>query len=501
MVTLASVRKALGPELGKARVIGTIPGRGYRFLTPVWTEDLVDEPASDDEPPPETHSPNNLPMPGDRLLGRENDIATLLSRLPEARLVTLWGAGGIGKTRLAIELAREAIEHYPDGIWFLELAPLSDPRFVAEAIGAMFGLAGPGGPPAYGMMTTFLRRKRLLLVLDNCEHLVEEIARLAEAVLTSCPTVTILATSRERLSIAGEHVYRVPPLTTPDSGYPISVDEALRFSAVRLFVERAGAAAGSFVLTAASAPVVAEICRRLDGLALAIELAVVGLELLTPVALLAHLDARFRLLTVGRRTAQPRQQTLRATIDWSYDLLSEPERALLRRLSVFAGSFTIPAAAAVALGEAGAEMEAIHLMLVLVGKSLVVPLPITAGERRFRLLESTRAYGLEKLAAVEKVECLRGLAGHLIRVYELGDRLWYTTPSEAWSATYEPDVENLRTALAWAFGPEGDAAFGVRLVSLTQTLWAEMQLLAERRRWLELAEARIDETTPPGTRA
>ena len=497
VVTLGTVRKALAAEWGDAKIIGTISGRGYRLLLPVQGEDGIEAPVGGvDSGAPAGGRANNLPVPPDRLVGREGEIAILRARLTEARLLTLWGPGGIGKTRLAIALAAEAAEHFPDGVWFVELAPLGDPRLVAETIAALFGLAGQADRPAAEAVTTFLRRKRLLLVLDNCEHLIEAAARLAEAIVMHCPAVTVLATSRERLSISGEMIHRVPPLATPGSGQVIAAEDALRFGAVRLFVERAGAVLGGFAVSAETATVIAEICRRLDGLALAIELAVVGLELLTPADLLAHLDARLRLPAGRSRPAQRRHQTLWATIDWSYTLLTEPERTLLRRLAVFAGSFTVPAATAVALGPATPAPDAIQLMLALVDKSLVAPLPAGAGERRFRLLEATRAYGLEQLDPGERVECLSGLAQHLVRFYKAGERLWPTTPTEAWRDIYEPDLENLRAALDWAFGPEGDAALGVRLVGHAQELWAELSLLAERRRWLDTAEARIDAATP-----
>lgn len=497
VVTLAAVRKALGSDQGTAKLVGTIPGRGYRFLGQVQAGDLGDERIA---PGPSgiRATSSHLPTPPDRLVGREDDIATLLGRLPQTRLITLLGPGGIGKTRLAIGLAEEAVRHYPDGVWFVELAPLRDPRLVVETIGAMFGLANQAGRPACEVMTTFLRRKQLLLVLDNCEHLAEEIARLAEAITTSCPTVTLLVTSRERLSIAGEFTFQVPALATPDSRLPVAVEDAMRFSAVRLFVDRAASVLGSFALTAETAPLVAEICRRLDGLALAIELAVAGLELLKPADLLSHLDARFRLsIGGGGRSAQPRHQTLRATIDWSYDLLSGRERILLRRMSIFAGSFTVASAGAVAMDAAGEPLELIHLMLGLVDKSLVVPLPDAGGERRFRLLESTRAYGLEKLDADERTRCLECLVDHLIGRYKQGEVLWPTTATDAWREAYEADLENLRAALEWAFATDGDAARGLELVGHTQELWFETQLVSEQRRWLEIAEMKVDETTPP----
>ncbi|HEV2674774.1 MAG TPA: winged helix-turn-helix domain-containing protein [Aliidongia sp.] len=500
VVTIAAVRKALASGANDTSFIETVAGRGYRFLGQVEDgSSLPSAPAGDPLQSFEGSPSTNLPTPPDRLIGREADMATLLVQLPKARLVTLLGPGGVGKTRLAIALATEVDKrHFQDGAWFVELAPLSDPLLVAETIAAMFGMESRGSRPAHEVVTTFLRRKELLLVLDNCEHLVDEVARLAEGVLKNCPNVTILATSRERLSIGGEVTYRVRPLTVPDGPQSVSVAEAMGFSAVRLFEDRATALLGDFVLTAESAPIVVEICRRLDGLALAIELAVAQLQLLEPADLLNHLDTRFRLLTHGSRTALPRHRTMQATIDWSYDLVTDPERTLLLRLSVFAGSFTVGAAAALAAGETIEAGEVIQLMLRLVDKSLIVPPSMVTEERRFRILESMRAYGLEKLAATDKIECLRRLAEHLLRLYEQGERSWPTTPTESWRRIYEPDLENLRTALTWAFGPEGDAALGVRLVGHTQELWFALQHIAELRRWLAIADARVDGATPPG---
>lgn len=499
VVTIASVRKALSVELGDAKVIATIPGRGYQFLPPVQPGDAVDELAGVDRAA--VDPAGRLPVPPDRLVGREDELATLLSRLPEARLLTLWGAGGIGKTRLALALAAEAARHYPDGVWLVELAPLADPRLVAETTAAMFDLAVLGGRSALDTITTFLRRKRLLIVLDNCEHLIEASATLVDAIIRHCAGVTVLATSRERLSIAGEAAHRVKPLTTPDDGRPITMTQALRFSAVCLFVERADAVLGTAMLTEKTVSAVVEICRRLDGLALAIELAVAGLELLTPAELLARLDSRFRLSVQSGRARPSRHRTLRAMIDWSYDLLSEPERTLLRRLSLFAGSFTVAAARAVARDDPAVEADAVHLLLGLIDKSLVVPLATADEERRFRLLESTRAYGQEKLSAPERSRYFRDLARYLGDFYEQGDHLWATTPTEDWLAAYEPHLETLRTVLDWAFGSDGDAALGLRLVAHAQELWAELSLFEERRRWLECAEVRVDAATPPAVLA
>lgn len=497
VVTLSAVRKALSNGGAAGRHIATIANQGYRFLYPV--EPDADD-ALDTGPSPNASPQHHFPVQPDRLVGRQEDIAALLTRLATARVLTLTGTGGIGKTRLATALMAVAAPRYPDGTWFVELAALNDPRLIGETIASMFGLTTQGRRPALDAVTTFLRRKRLLLALDNCEHLIEESARAVDTIVRACPGVTILATSRERLAIAGEVVYPVKPLATPGPGNTPTAADALRFSAVELFVERATMALGEFVLTDEMASAVAEICRRLDGLALAIELAVVRLELLEPAALLAHLDARFQVLAGRGRRAAPRHQKLISTIDWSYDLLATFERTLLRRLAVFSGSFTIASAAAVALGNLPAQVDAIPLMLALVEKSLVLPMaapiPDPAGGRRFRLLETIRAYGEGKLAADERAESLCRLSEYLIAFYRQGEASWFTMEANACLAIQEPDLDNLRTALDWAFGTAGDAALGVCLVAYTLDLWIELSLIAEWRRWLEIAESRIDATTP-----
>ena len=504
VVTLASVRKALASEASAVRFVGTVAGRGYRFLAPVQSEETgpdldTIEPAS----PTQLGSPAANPWPAvqDRLVGREAELATLLARLPTARLVTLWGPGGIGKTRLAIAAAAEAAAYYPDGIWFVELAPLGTPLLVVETLAALFGLAEGSGRAVEDIVTTFLRAKRLLLVLDNCEHLIEESARLAEVIIARCPWVTILATSRERLLIGGEWVYRVPPLATPSETQSVSAAEASGFGAVRLFVERARASHSDFALTAETTSTVCEICRRLDGLALAIELAAGGLDLMSPADLLMQLDTQIKAPVGRSRTKASRHRTLQSALDWSYGLLATAERSLLRRLSVFTSSFTLEAARAIAPDLAAQSADIVELLFALVDKSLVLPQNGHNGTSRFRLLESTRAYGKSKLDPAERQASFDRLARYLVGFYRQGERAWLTTSTDEWLRTYEPDLENLRTVLSWTFGPDGDATLGVELVAHAQELWLEIPLMRERHRWLEMAEARIGPAIPLPTLA
>ena len=289
----------------------------------------------------------NLPIQPTSFIGRRQEMAEVRRLLTATRLLTLTGTGGVGKTRLALHVAADLVDAYRDGVWLVELASVTDPALVLQAVAAALGVREQPGRPLRDTLIDFLDARHLLLVLDNCEHLVAACAQLADAVLHACPTVTILATSREALGVGGELTWRVPSLPAPDAQHPPPLEHLTQYEAVRLFIDRAVFALPSFTVTNANAPAVAQICWRLDGISLAIELAAARVKLLAPEQIAARLDDRFRLLTGGSRTALPRQQTLRAAIDWSYDLLSEPERTLLRRLSVFAGGWTLEGAEAV----------------------------------------------------------------------------------------------------------------------------------------------------------
>jgi predicted ATPase len=455
-----------------------------------------------DRPPaePAPAYPSNLPRLAHALIGRERDVAEIEALLAERRLVTLVGAGGVGKTSLSLRVGANLGARFPEGLRFVELAPLDRPELVGEAVAAVFGLPVHGERPATDTIATYLRSRRVLIILDNCEHVIAAAAKLADALLKTCPGVCLLATSREALSVAGEHAYPVPLLDVPPPSINLTAAQAMGHSAVHLFVERAAAVLGRFPLTDKTAPIVAAICRRLDGIPLAIELAAPRLKVLTPEALLARLDDQLPLLTAGNRMAVPRQQALRATIEWSYALLSETEQTMLCRLGVFAGSFTLEAVAAVA---AGAPVEAADVFGVLAGlvnKSLVVSLA-GRGENRYRLLDSTRAFALEKLAADGYAAQARRLCEHMTIVLERADRTWPTTPRVDWLTAHEPDLDNLRAAMGWSLGSDGDAALGVNLVSYTDRLWRELSLIPEQRRWFELGLACVDDATPRSVEA
>jgi predicted ATPase/DNA-binding XRE family transcriptional regulator len=341
--------------------------------------------------------PNNLPLALTNFVGRETELAELEALLAGSRLVTIVGAGGIGKTRTALHVAAGSIGRRAEGVWLVELAPLADPSLVAGAIASALGVAEQSDRPVLDTLLQHLKHRRVVLVLDNCEHVIAEAARIAETILRACPGVRLLATSRETLRVAGEQAYRLPPLAVPPYQTVLAADAALRYGAVMLFADRAAARDATFRLSDESAPAVSEICRRLDGIALAIELAAARVTVLAPHQLAQKLDERFRVLTGGSRTALPRQQTMWALIDWSYDLLSEKERLLFRRLSVFTGGWTLEAASEVCADdvtendrEALGPGDILDLLWALVDKSLVVAEP-AGEEERYRLLESTRA--------------------------------------------------------------------------------------------------------------
>src|SRR5207248_5147856 len=305
---------------------------------------------------PSARTPTNLPEPVSELIGRDAQLDEILDISASHRLVTLTGAGGIGKTRLGFAAARRLLPRFADGVWAIELAPLSDPELVPVAVATALGLELASGTASPLSVANALRSQQLMLVLDNCEHVVAVAAQLTEALLRASPAARVIATSREPLRTDGEWVYPVPPLAVPKEGSPDSEDP-LRYGAVRLFVERARAATPHFSPDAGVATAITGICRRLDGIPLAIELAAARAAALGIESLAARLDDRFRLLAGGRRTAMPRHQTLRATLDWSYELLTEPERVVLRRLAIFPGGFTLQAASAVAAGDGIAAAE------------------------------------------------------------------------------------------------------------------------------------------------
>ncbi|HEV2921636.1 MAG TPA: BTAD domain-containing putative transcriptional regulator, partial [Actinomycetota bacterium] len=440
-------------------------------------------------------APHNLPERLTSFVGRDLELGELAKRVERHRLVTVTGPGGAGKTSVAVELARPLVGGFADGVWLVELAALRDPALLGEAVAAVVGLGAEPSEPGVRPLAPAERRaarvadKAMLLVLDNCEHLVEACAELAGRLLQAGPGLRVLATSREVLGVPGEAIWPIPPLGVPapapaglartdpaaDDG---AVPEALAgYDAVRLFAERAAAADPGFTLDAASGSVVAELCRRLDGLPLAIELAAARVRFLPPAELAARLDDRFRLLAGGGRTLDPRQQTLRATIDWSWELLEGPDRRLLRPLSVFSGGWTVAAAEAVCTGEGLDRTEVLDGLFRLVDRSLVVAV---GGEpARFGLLESLRAYGAERLE--EAGETQATTARHTSFFLELAEQAASHRTARRWLRLLEADEGNLRAVLDRAVAA-GDSETALRLAGALGWYWATRRTIEGRQR-------------------
>ncbi len=394
----------------------------------------------------------NLPTQLTSFIGRENEIQAASQKLSGARLLTLIGPGGTGKTRLSLQLASEVISQYSDGVWLVELASIADAHLVPQALGAIFSLREQPGMPLNNMLIDFLRSKNMLLIFDNCEHLVETCAQLAEQILHNAPQVKILASSREALGIGGEAIFRVPSLSSPDPA-DVTREAVAGFESAQLFVDRARAANPIFELSDVNASSLAQICRRLDGIPLALELAAARISVFTVEQIATRLDDRFKLLTGGRRTALPRQQTLRALIDWSYDILSEGEKILLRRLSVFAGGWTFEAAEAI-----GGELDMLDLLSQLVNKSLVT-VDESGSAARYRLLETIRQYARDRLLdAGETEKTRRAHLDYFLRFAEEAGPKMDTDELMKWIPKLEAEYDNFRAAFEWALDNDLDAA-------------------------------------------
>lgn len=421
-------------------------------------------------------TPNNLPQQVSSFIGRKRELGQVRTLLAQTRLLTLLGTGGIGKTRLSLQAAVESLDAYADGVWFVELAALTDPRLVAQAVASALGVVEEGGRPVVEALVHHVRERCLLLILDNCEHLVDACAEISAALLQAGPQLSILASSREPLRVPGETTYPVPPLGVPDAGVPGVNDELVRCDAVRLFADRAGAAVPDFRVTRDNAAAVAEICRRLDGIPLALELAAARLRVLSPEKIAARLDDCFRMLTGGSRSALPRQQTLRALIDWSHDLLTEAERVLLRRLAVFAGGWTLESAEAVGAGGTIMAADVLDLLTRLAEKSLVV---VESGGDRYRLLETVRQYARERL--VEAGEANDAHWRHLAFFLALaGAAKTGLDGSEQvqWLDRLDLERENLLAAHAWCDEDAAHAEAGLQLVEPLTKYWVFRGLLA-----------------------
>ncbi len=485
---VSALRRAFGADHD---LIRTVAGRGYQFTGDIRARSAARLVA---EVPPgtpvPTDSPTNLPGRFSELIGRDTELRKILDLVAEHRLVTLTGIGGIGKTALGIEAARHLLPEFADGIWIAELGPLSDPDLVSVTVATALGLELAGGAMSPERVAKALSSKRLLLVLDNCEHVINAASSMAEALLRAGPQGRVIATSREPLRVPGESMYRVPPLPVPAENTQ-DLDEVLRHGAVRLLVTRARAADPHLLLDQNTAVAAAGICRRLDGIPLAIELAAARAATLGLEGVASRLDHQFKILTGGYRAALPRHQTLRATIDWSYELLSEPERIVLCRLAIFPGGFTLDAASDDVAGAEIAASDAIEYITSLVSKSLVGA-DISGGSKRFRLLETTRAYALEKLAERGEFELAARRHTEFCRqLFERAEAEWEVRPTAEWLADYGWQIADVRAALDWAFSNGGDPEAGVALAVAAVPLWVQLSLMDECRGRVERALSSI----------
>jgi len=457
-VQVSALRKILGPE-----AIATIPGHGYRFTL----ELIHDGKAAPKEK--EAQANHNLPEQLTSFIGRARELTEIKELLQKTQLLTLVGFGGIGKTRLSQEAAADLVGDYPDGIWFVELAPLNDARLIAQAVASVLGVREEPGRPVLEAVLRYLSERRLLLLLDNCEHLVQACADLTQQLLQSGSQLKILATSRERLKLAAETTYTVAVLAMPEPDPTMALETLSRYEAVQLFVDRAIAAQPAFQLTHQNAPAVAAICRRVDGIPLAIELAAARVRAMSAEKIAERLSDRFHLLTRGDRAALPHRQTLRALIDWSHELLTVEERALLRRLAVFPGSFTLEAAEAIGAGDDIAGADILDLLTDLIEKSMVV---VEAMGERYRLLESVREYAQERLD--ESGENDRARSQHLefyLAFAEESKTHLRGAEQGAWFTRLGQERENLLAAHTWCDRAKDGSDLGLRLVFATSPYW------------------------------
>lgn len=465
------------------------------MLRPEHIYQLVSPSLPGDFPPIKTLDlrQHNLPAQMTSFIGRETEMNEVKQILRDHRLVTLTGSGGAGKSRLSLQVGTECLSQFPDGVWLAELAPVTDPAFVVQTLLSIFNLREGSHQSPLNTLVDHLRAKNSLLILDNCEHLIETCAQASDALLRSCPDLRILASSREALGIGGEVTYRVPSLDIPNPANIPPLDHLERVDSIRLFIERAATAKPGFTLTKDNAASLTQICFRLDGIPLAIELAAARVKVLTPEQIAARLDDRFRLLTGGSRTALPRQQTLRAMIDWSYSLLSEPEKTLFRRLAVFVSGWTLEAAEAVCRAEEGPDI--LDLLTRLVDKSLVLS-DESAGEIRYHRLETIRQYSRERFLETEEVEIMRDR--HLdffVQFAELVDEKLKGSDQVLWQSRMAAEQDNLRAALEWGLSRKPDSA--LRIAGAANLFWTAGGYSAEGFRWTQKALEQVDQTPLP----
>ena len=490
-VHMAALRKALGDGQAGQRYIVTVAQRGYSFVAPLSIEPMTL--LTEGGPQRPCH---NLPLRRTRMIGRQALIDSLVQQLPQQRFITLTGAGGIGKTTVALRVAELLIGHYRDGIALLDLAPLSAPSMILPNLAALLDLTHAEHEP----LTTFARNvqeRQLLLVIDNCEHLLDDIALISETLLRHAPKLHILATSREALRAEGECVQRLEPLACPPASGNRA--QALGYPALQLLIERAMSHQDTFKLSEAELPLAIDICQRLDGIPLAIELVAAQIERFGLPGLRMQMEDNFRLLTRGRGSALPRHQTLRATLDWSFDLLTDCEQICLRRLAVFRGGFSLASAAAVIAGEQIVPAEVLGAITQLVAKSLLNVEP-GDDEMVYRLLDITRTYALEKLSVAHELEATRERhAARCLALMEQAQTDWELTATQPWIDRYAPLREDIRAALDWTLGDHGVHVLGIHLTVSAMPLWQELSLLREHALYVGKALALMPQVNPAST--
>ena len=484
---VSEIREALGEDPATPRFIRTVHRFGYAFRAMPSVESRDHD----------IGTRHNLPSPLTNFIGRDREIAELLQLVPASRVLTLTGAGGCGKTRLALEVAARALDRFPAGVWVVDLSSLADPSLVAQAVASVFDIREGPNRPTLDALSGYLRTRQILLVLDNCEHLITACAHFVDALLRAADRVCILATSREGLGITGETVWRVPSLSLPDLSQAASVETLVRHDAVRLFIERASAVDSTFAITAANAAAVGQVCIRLDGIPLAIELAAARVKVLSLAQIHARLNDRFRLLTGGSRTAVARQRTLEATVEWSYGLLSGAERRLLRRLSVFARGWTMEAAEDVTSDNAGERDDVLESLSRLVDKSLANVESDSEGSRRYHFLETVRQYARERLVEAAEAERLRDR--HLAFFDALVRRAEpELTRAEqiAWLNRLQLEHDNLRLALEWCVAAPERGNQSIELAGALCWFWLKRGYFREGQEWLERALSAGGAATP-----
>src|SRR5580692_3035308 len=492
---MAALRKALGDGRDGARYLSNISGRGYCFVAPVTRSTAA-------RTVPVTaiataERVQRLPPRPARMVGRDDTVRSLAQQLQMWRFVSIVGPGGVGKTTVAISVAHTLVDGFHDAVFFIDLAALTDPQLVPTAVGSALGLMVQTQDPLLGLLT-FIGDRKILLVLDNCEHVIGVVAGLAERVVSEAPQAHILATSREALRVEGEHVHLLYSLDCPPEDAGLTATEALRYPAAQLFMERAAASGYGAALSYIDAPIVARSCCRLDGIALAIELAASRVGSLGIRGTAELLDNRFSLLWQGRRTALPRHETLNAMLDWSYSLLSEREKVVLCRLSVFVGHFTRQAAGSVASETDADEVEVVDAVASLVAKSLIST-SVVNKSAYYRLLDTTRAFAATKLAERGEADGIARRHAIFYSKFLEHDEIIQSLFGEHDLSGYAPHIGNVRAALGWALSDHGDAAVGIELATSAAPLFFGLSLLAECRGWCERALAALDDASR-GTR-